>query len=983
MKHTFLTLIVTIAITATSAAKPATVATQAIIPYYCDSACIEEQIRNMSVKQLAAQTIIVRVQNKYTPAYAAEIAKMIKRTGYGGVCFFKGTTRDMLPLAQVLRDNSKIPVWITIDGEWGPAMRLTDVSKFPQQQTLGAISNSNLIYQMGQLVGEQCRTLGITWNFIPDADVNCEPRNPVIGTRSFGEDPVRVAELCNAYNAGVLSKNVMTSAKHFPGHGNTSADSHYDLPLVSDDFATIDTIHLLPFKTLIATDVSSIMIAHLNVPAIDTSKTPSSLSYPVITELLKEKLGYKGLVITDGLEMKGVLRSDLSVIKSNFKDWHNTTGEIEVSALLAGNDVLLLPENPENSIAKIVEAVKDNRLPRARLEDAVRKILTAKNSSSFRELYYRPVASPDSALILVNTKDVEEINRLLFANAITLLKNDNDIIPLHCDTQAISINANDTATYTLIDSAKTDDVLVINIKNTNILANKNYGITPQTIKFVSQLSAKSNRKILVLFASPYALSLFDTNVLNGYDAIIAGYQDMPEAQQAMAQIISGERPVKGTLPVSVVSQVYKAGDGIKTVSDKLYRSSFEEVGWKKEWVARIDSIALDGIRQKAYPGCQILIAKGNAVFYNKNFGHFTYDSTSETVNSNSIYDLASLSKIFGTTLAYMKLYEQGEFELDEPLSKNVRRLLRSPKGKITFRQLFSHQGGLKATMKWVTDSVYQYHKIFSREYDENDYPFIVADSIYLYKKYRTQIRKMIDESPLSKNPRYVYSDLGFYYLNEAFERITKTTLDEFATDSFYRPLGLKHFGYHPLQWADKSNIAPTENDTIYRKQLVQGYVHDPLVALMGGVGGSAGLFGNATDVAVICRMFLQGGTYAGKQYLKSETLNLFTSYSFSSAWNHRAGGFNKPAIKPDQVSACCEAASIYSYGHSGFTGTYFWVDPANDLIYVFISNRVHPSAKPNTLSKLNIRTEIQKLIYEFDASADASKNALSKSIPLK
>jgi CubicO group peptidase (beta-lactamase class C family) len=389
------------------------------------------------------------------------------------------------------------------------------------------------------------------------------------------------------------------------------------------------------------------------------------------------------------------------------------------------------------------------------------------------------------------------------------------------------------------------------------------------------------------------------------------------------------------------------------------------VGWDSEQMKRIDSIALEGIRQKAYPGCQILVAKGNAVIYNKCFGYLTYDST-RTVTDSSIYDLASLSKVFGTTLSYMRLYDLKELKLDEPISKTIHRLSRSPKKKITYRQLLAHHSGLKATLQWITDSVYQNHKIYSRHYDEDDYPYQVADSVFLYKKYRTYIRRLIDESPLIKVPKY--SDLGFYYLNEAFEDITKETLDKFASDSFYTPLGLKHIGYHPLRWASRSNIAPTENDTLYRKQVIHGYVHDPLVAMIGGVGGSAGLFGNATDIAVLCRMLLQGGMYAGKQYLNPETIDLFTSSAFSGSDNHRAGGFNKPPLRKGEPSACCEYSSAASYGHSGFTGTYFWVDPENDLIYIFLSNRVYPHTEPNRLVQLSIRTNIQKLLYEFDDS---------------
>ncbi|MDR1739410.1 MAG: serine hydrolase, partial [Bacteroidales bacterium] len=519
----------------------------------------------------------------------------------------------------------------------------------------------------------------------------------------------------------------------------------------------------------------------------------------------------------------------------------------------------------------------------------------------------------------------------------------------------------------------TSAFIIFRVKNTNILAAKKYGITQQTTQLAEQIANTPASKLLVIYASPYALSFFDTSTLNKFDAILVAYQDMDEAQMAVSSIIFGEKPAKGHLPVSVFTQdgqkIYSTGAGLSTIQNELYTALPESTGWKSEWMQSIDSIALSGIAAQAYPGCQILVAKGNAVIYNKSFGHFTYDKdVTPKVENSDIYDLASLSKIFGTTLSYMKIYEDSCFNLDDHISKVIHRLSRSAKGKLTYRQLLAHQAGLKATLQWLpADNIYQRHEILSRKYDEDDYPYQVADSVFLYKNYRNQIRKMIDESPLAEKPKYVYSDLGFYYLNEAFQSITKESIDKFATDSFYKPMGLKNIGYHPLQWVSLSRIAPTENDTLFRKQVVKGYVHDPLIALSGGVGGSAGLFGNAYDVAVLCRMLLQGGVYADKQYLQPETIALFTSSDFSSEWNRRAGGFDKPLLKPNGTSPCCEQASPSSFGHSGFTGTYFWVDPEHDLIYIFLSNRIYPNASPNKLASMNIRTKIQELLYEFDA----------------
>lgn len=946
---------------------------------------INDIIDEMSLAQKAAQIMIIRSPTVYKEKDAAFVADRIESYGFGGVCFFKGTSKGMFKHTKLYTSKSKIPLFISIDGEWGPAMRLTDIYSFPRQHALGAIQNDSLIYEMGRLVGKQCRNLGIYWNFIPVVDINNNPLNPVINTRSFGEDKHNVTRKALMYYAGMTSQGVIGSAKHFPGHGDTESDSHHTLPVINHSRETIDTLDLFPYKAMIANGLHSVMIAHLNVPALDSSQIPSSLSPLIVNDLLREELGFKGLIITDGLEMDGVQTGEKG------------SGQTELDALMAGVDMLLLPIDPIAAIKTITKAAQRNRDVRARLDMACRRVLSYKINPEFKKFYKESVAHFNSDVDsivdnFVNTDEVKALNKKLFANSITLLENKNNILPIqrakykniaclhigdtfkvefetaldkYADIEHIYLHRDFTPEQgqAIIDSLSDYDLVIIGITNTNYSPSRKYGITTQSINLVSKIANNSDSKsILCVFAPPYAMTQFKK--IESLDAILVAYQELEPSQNVAAQIIFGGLPVKGRLPVRINSK-WHLNYGLDTKKTSFSFGMPEDVGWNNRLLEKIDSIALNGIDSLAYPGCQIIVAKSGMIVYDKSFGKATYDTTAIDINSGHIYDLASLTKVYATALAYMKMYEDSLYQLDQPVGDFFRKVKKRNKKNLTFRQLLTHQTGLRASIPYVDNEIHNKKSLFSND-SSNLYSIKVADSLYVQNKYKKHILKLIEESEVNKKGEYCYSDIGFYFLNKVFKTLNNTTLDKYVADNFYKPLGLTNIGYLPAQRFCKDIVVPTENDTILRKRQIHCIVHDPLIALNGGIGASAGLFSNAMDVAILSQMLLQNGEYGGWKFLDSSTIALFTSSDFSiDTLNRRGGGFDKPALIKGDPSPAAEEVSPSSYGHGGFTGTFAWVDPETELVYVFLSNRVYPYTHPNKLVELNIRTNIQSLLYSL------------------
>ena len=952
-------------------------------------------LAQMTLEEKIAQMMVVRCGSGYDPATVQDMQVKIGRYGYGGLCFFKGNAWDIYRSVRAYQTIAKIPLWISIDGEWGPAMRLTDVAAFPMQQTLGAIQDTAWISRMGEAVGWQCRELGISWNFIPVLDVNSNPLNPVINMRSFGEDPRWVAAHGAAYARGMRSQGVVGSLKHFPGHGDTEKDSHYTLPEIKHDTAYIDSVDLLPFRALMAEGAEAVMVGHLRVPAVD-AKGPASLSKIWLKDYLRRRMGFHGLTVTDGLEMKGV---------ADGVKWGS--GEVEVRAVEAGEDVLLLPAAPEAAIKAISRAVRNGRIPLATIDTAVYRILKLKAETlgafalrSADTGGFRPMAYGDSAALLqaLNNPQIQALQNELYAKALTVVSDACGLLPLqsvrypskaclhigdYADAAAtrqatgalpsdgfgrmlaryadfdhyyINRQASADSLQALLEHWRGYDLVLIDLGGTSPYLNRRYGITDATLQLLGRLQHLPGETVLASFAPPYALALFDSLT---FSAVVCGYQDVPAARTAMAQLLFGGIAAQGRLPVSVGTR-YPAGTGLTTGVTSLSYGLPEQVGFCSADFRVIDSLVQHGIDTGAYPGCQVLVAYKGKVVYDKNFGHFTYERK-QRVGDGDLYDLASLTKVLATTVAYMQLYDRGVYRLDQAISRAVPRLLRTDKRNLTFRRLLAHESGLKPSLLTSQPDSYPKRDYLSEERNE-DYIWLVADSLYLHRRARRELREEMDKMPLGR-PTYQYSDLGFQYLYEAFRFMTDEDLENYVQRHFYDSLGLTRLTYRPLEKFPMTRLVPTENDTAWRHRTIRGYVHDPMVALFGGAGGSAGLFGTAHDVAVMAQMLLWNGQYGGYCYIDSATVALFGSSAFSSVKNRRGGGFDKRPLEADAPSPCALSASAASFGHSGFTGTYFWVDPEKEIVYVFLSNRVHPYPSPNLLLRLSIRTDIQEYVY--------------------
>jgi beta-glucosidase-like glycosyl hydrolase/CubicO group peptidase (beta-lactamase class C family) len=861
---------------------------------------------------------------------------------------------------------------VAIDAEWGLGMRLKNSISYPLQMTLGAISNNNLIYRMGQQIGEQCKRMGIHINFAPVVDVNSNPKNPVIGMRSFGQNPNIVAEKGNLYMLGMQSKGLIACAKHFPGHGNTYKDSHTDLPVVTSSRNILNNHDLYPFQYLIDNGVNSVMIAHLSVPALDKSPNiPSTLSHNIVTELLIDSMGFEGLIITDGLDMKGVTK------------YHNV-GMVALKALEAGNDILLIPDDVPASIINIKNAVLSGKISEERLAHSCKKILKYKYSSG---AWKKTAIDTINLLSDLNKQKYFTIAEKLFESSVTIVKNEEEILPLkksnpqkkallvigtkkqqeiekvllqhgEFDKYSIEHNAKRRVKKKLISEMQDYNLVVVAMLNTNILASKHFGITKGDVELVEKLATETN-VVLDIFASPYALNLINTEAVK---AIIISYQEKPIMQKTSGEMIMQGANWFGTLPVDAGN--FKMGDGLNYGDTKLFTDNPKTIGLNMDMLRKVDSIAINGIEIGAFPGCQILAAKDGAVFYNKSFGHHTYEKRNK-VKWNDVYDLASLTKILATTPAVMKMTEQDIIDIDGKLSDYLLMLKGTDKAGLKFNEVMSHQSGLQNWIPFYASTITKngWDSTIYQDFISEDFPVRVADGMYVKQGYNRVIMDSIMQSQF-QDSSYHYSGLGFYLLKQIIEDINNTSFDEYMYGNFYDTLQLRYLKFNPRKFFDLNQIIPTENDTIFRNQQLHGDVHDQGAALLGGVSGNAGLFGNAYNVAVMMQMFLNGGSYGYISFLKEETVDLFNKYHFAADSNRRGLGFDKPLLLFEEHRTNCKDASPSSFGHSGFTGTYAWADPENGLVYVFLSNRVHPDMSNDILMDLDIRTNIHQLFYE-------------------
>ncbi len=934
---------------------------------------VDSVFNSLNAEERMGQLFMVAAYSNRDMKHVREIKDLIVHYNIGGLIWMQGGPVRQGKLANYYQSFAKTPLLYSIDAEWGLSMRLDSTPRYPRQMTLGAIRNDSLIYSMGKQIAKECKRLGIHVNFAPVADVNNNPLNPVIGIRSFGEHKQRVAEKAYMYMKGMQDEHVMANAKHFPGHGDTDADSHKSLPFMTHSRQRFDSVEFYPFRYLFDRGIASVMVAHLNVPALDTSKDlPSTLSKPIVTDLLKNEMGYKGLIFTDALNMKGV---------ADF----NKPGLLDVKALMAGNDMLLFSADVPKAIEEMRKAVKAGQISQQDIDQRCKKILQAKYWCG---LSVKPEIVTRNITAELNTKESETLNDRLAEAAVTVLKNENNFLPIrNLDSARVAeisfgvVEANALGktlkNYGYVEhiglahDAKPEDIklaferiaecdlAIVQVNKSTVKADNNYGVGNQTLRLIDSI-ATLKPAVLVMMTNPY---LFNRVLsVDKFKAVIVGYEYMPSLLRATANVILGAVKADGTLPVS--TKYFKEGDGVQLKAISSPAAEIRKDAFVKKKFSAIDSIALSGITEKAYPGCQVVAMKDGKLIYQKSFGRLTYSRNSRSVDNGTMYDLASITKIAASSLALMRLNTEGVFDYRKTLGDYLPYLKGSNKEGLVIEDVLSHQAGLQPWIPFYM-STFEKNGSFKQGYYakklSDDYPIQVARNLYAIKGMKDSVYRALVDSKLGPKGKYVYSDLGYYFMQQIIEQLSGKPLNEYVQDMYSR-IGVQ-LTYRPLNYFSRLQVAPTENDDKFRKQVVHGYVHDPGAALLGGVAGHAGLFGNALEVAKLMQMFLNKGELNGVRLIDSNVVKDFTSCHFCPG-NRRGLCFEKPEPDLNKDSPVTSDCSLESFGHSGFTGTFAWADPKNNLVVIFLSNRVFPSSDDNKLVKLGIRGNIHKAFYD-------------------
>ena len=963
------------------------------------SAWADSVMKTLSPDEKIAQLIMVRLSSidsktKTVTFYDSTVERDIRKYNIGGICLFQGSPVKQASTVNRLQSIAKTPILMAIDGENGVGMRLDSVAGLPRMMMLGALRDTNLVYRYGSWVAEQCKQLGIQVNFAPVVDVNNNPNNPVINDRSFGENKYKVATMGIQYMLGMRDKGVMGSAKHFPGHGDVDVDSHLAMPVISKSKEQLDSLELYPFQKIFDAGIGSTMIGHLFIPAIDSNTNRvASVSKKAVTKLLKEEMGFKGITFTDALEMKGVANA--------FPD-----GASSVESLIAGNDMLCLPGDVEKTISKVKGAIAEGVLGWSQIDEHVKKLLLAKYQTGLAN--WKPLPLEDLAIRL--NEKTDGLKKEIAEKAITLAKlDDRTAFPLPSGRLvsntlqtiganeslnkpgqafgnyalleigrnrntafAASIRKNYNADVFMFDHSKTAaeadslmerlkgyDKIIIALHELPRFPVNNFGISTEVIRLVNKINASTPSSIFI-FGNPYVAKYF-CEAKN----IMICYEDDAIVQEAAARMLSGELPTAGSLPVSVCASLpVGTGITIPALVDQVSSGKKPSIGHDR--MAKIDSIIQDAIRQKAAPGMALLVIKDGKIIEQKTYGNMSYEAP-EKVTQESVYDMASVTKICATTLSIMKLYDEKKIRLDGTLGDYIPWVRGSNKASITLREVLLHQAGLKAWIpfyKEIADSVTMKAKpgYFSK-LNNAQFNVKVDDSLYMRTDWRdTMISRILTSSVDGRKP-YIYSDNDFIFLGEVVKAVSGQSLDQYAWNNFYRPLGFRSTGFNPTAYMKTATIAPTEQDPYFRERLVRGYVHDPGAAMFGGVSGHAGLFSNAYEIAVLMEVIMNKGVINEKRFFSTATIDLFNSYQ--SDISRRGLGFDKPEKDNATRKIPYPALNISSktFGHTGFTGTCAWADPEKGIVFVLLANRVHPTAK-NTFGDLNVRGKVMEEIWK-------------------
>ena len=927
---------------------------------------VDSVYHSMSLDQKIGQLFTPMVFSKKDDKHFDDIRSLIKKYHIGGLIFSLGAPVKQTQWLNEFQSMSKVPLLISMDAEWGVAMRLDSVIAFPWSMTLGAIKENSIIRKIGKRMGEQEKILGVNMSYAPVLDINTNAQNPIIGNRSFGEDPLRVAEKGVALMLGHHDAGILTSGKHFPGHGDTAKDSHITLPTVSFDRSRLEKIETYPFKKAIEQGLSSVMTAHLNVPALTNTEDPSSLSHSVVTKLLKQNIGFNGLAVTDALNMKGAEPND-------------PNSNMDLLALMAGNDILLISKDIPLGIEKIKIAYQKFNIVKTRVEESVKKILKAKYKVG---LTHNDRVDTKNIYTRLNTKKDTLLIEEAYAKSITLLKNDNKLLPLDPGTTYAHIKLGDdqsdvfetqlrdyvnikTVTPSTIvetlTALKDFKKVIISYHRSNRSPFLSADFSKDEIKLI-QAIARKHELILNVFVNPY--SLIDLGDLSSIESLIVSYQNSPISQKISAELMNGYGSFLGSLPVGI-SNRFPVGSGIRfEPNEKNKRIGLIEKGFDPDRLAEIDYFAQRVIDSGMTPGMQILVAKSGEILYHKSFGHHTYNKKIK-VENHHLYDLASLTKITATLPLIMREVDQNSFGLNSSFKDFMPELEGTNKANLSVKESLSHFARLTPWIpfyKKTIDEKGQPLRKFYRDRDKTRFNIPVADQLYLRSNFNQKIEKQVIGSPLLDSLYYKYSDLPFYMFKNFLEKKYKKPLNDLADEFLYEPLGLELTLFNPWKFVPMDQIVPSEIDDYFRHRELRGYVHDMGAAMQGGIGGHAGLFSNAEEVYYIMQMYLQKGSVNGHEFITSKTFDEFNRCYYCDKGNRRGIGFDKPQLKGE--GSTCGCVSKVSFGHMGFTGTYAWADPDQELIFVFLSNRTYPSMSNNLLGQKNVRTRMQALVYK-------------------
>lgn len=940
---------------------------------------VEQQLANMSIEERIGQLFVIRAHSDGSAGTLSEITKLVKEHHVGGVYFVEGTPTEQVKWTNVLqRASAKTRLLVTMDAEWGAAMRFEDdAPRLPYNITLGAANDAELTRKIGRETGRELRRLGVHMSFAPVADLNSNPDNSIIGKRSFGENPIRVGRLAQAYARGLADSRILACAKHFPGHGGTDVDSNYELPVLNFDEERLNALELVPFQMLAQDRIAGIMTGHLAIPAMDNRPNrPASLSSIITEDIIRKRWDYQGLIVSDALDMAGISK-------------HYSAGEIAVEAILAGSDLLLAPTDIPAAVSAIKRAITQGTLSKERIDASVRRILAAKFKVGLA--FWTPLQETSIKSELF-APIVNDLNEQIFRKATTVVRARTAPIPIirvdTLKTAVLSIGAPaitafqraagryaPTANLNIVkplstieqsrwvDQLSSYELVLVGIHDMTWNANQDYGLLRSHLNVLRQVGPKT-KVILVLFGSPYALSL-----VQDFNNIILSYENNPFAQKAAAEVLFGALPGFGSLPVSVGNS-FLQGELQPTAS--AYRLRFStpgNAGFSESKLRKIDALAAEAIRTKAAPGGTVLVAKDGQVGLLKSYGRHTYSKASPEVDEQTIYDLASITKIAATTLCIMRLHEQGRLSVYDRLDKHLPWTRKTDKGALIIQDILSHQARLKPWIPFYSRTLTETKNgkkaylpnVYSNVQKEG-YSLQVNEKLFIADRYQDTLYTLIGESELRSRAGYRYSDLGLYLLADLIKKKTGLNVAEYADREFYRPLGLRTMGYNPTLRFDKKRIPPTEEDNYFRFGRVQGHVHDMGAAMLGGVSGHAGLFSDAVDLGILMQMLLNEGYYGGRRYFKPETVRLFTTRHPKST--RRGLGFDMAELSSRGSTNMTPLASAKTFGHLGFTGTCAWADPETGLVFVWLTNRTYPQMSPNKFGKENFRPRMQEAAYE-------------------